>query len=93
MPMRDPDADPNADNTDVPAQDILAGLGFLPLPEGCSPMSAIVFVKAMDDEGDIQWFHRFCLVTSNDVIGTLTTALQMAILDSVSRFSPVDRDE
>jgi len=46
------------DDERIPVDQVLPGMGLHSLPEGWTPMEALVLIKCLDDEGDATWVFR-----------------------------------
>lgn len=50
---------PEAHDPYVPAEELVKGLELMKLPAGYTPLSMMVCIKTIDEEGDIAWLYRY----------------------------------
>lgn len=50
------------------------GLKMSPLPEGCTPLSAYLFLKVLDEDGDVTWITKEAgeSLSDEEVLGALS---------------------
>lgn len=68
------------DNADVrvPVEQALYGLAVHPLPRGWTPMSAIVLVKCIDEDGEPTWaFRTSDGLNDEELLGALTVRIDL----------------
>jgi hypothetical protein len=66
-----------ADNR-VPVAEVLAGLEIHSLPEGWTPLEALVLVKCLDDSGDATWSYRTTHRLNNEeLLGALVVHTEL----------------
>lgn len=64
----------------VLAGDLLGTLELEVMPESVTPLDAIVFVKALDEDGDVTWYTRTTrTINSIELIGMLSVAKARAL--------------
>lgn len=57
----------------APSEQLLAGLDFEPLPQGWTPVGAIVLVKCLDEQGSPSWSYRTTDgMNDEELLGALT---------------------
>ncbi len=70
----------------VPVEQALYGLEVHPLPQGWTPISAIVLVKCLDEDGEPTWaFRTTDGLNDEELLGTLTVRtdlLRRELVDS-----------
>lgn len=68
------------ENVWVLAGDLLGTLELEEMPESVTPLDAIVFVKALDEDGEVTWFTRMTRTINNiELIGMLEVAKTRAL--------------
>lgn len=71
----------------------VCGLEVADLPDGFTPLEAIVLVKALDDEGDVTWCRRGTDgLTDEECVGILTADTQR-IVNSLNERWMTEEDE
>lgn len=74
------------DNERVPVEQALYGLSVHPLPQGWTPMAAIVLIKCIDEDGEPTWaFRTTDGLNEEELLGALTVRtdlLRRELLDS-----------
>lgn len=69
----------------VPVGDALPGISIYPLPDRWTPLSAIVLVKCLDEDGDPTWaLRRTSGLSDEELLGALvirTELLRRYLLD------------
>jgi hypothetical protein len=64
----------------VKASDVLGTLSLVELPQNIVPVDAIVLVKAIDGDGDFEWYTRYTTGVGNaEAIGMLNLAYRLAL--------------
>jgi hypothetical protein len=77
------------ERTYVPASELLPGIELLSLPDNYTPLSTIVILKTLDDEGDIAWFTRQAKDLHNiEALGALTAARNLMSHDVMGMYMP-----
>ncbi len=71
-------ADGHDDERRVPVEQALYGLTVHPLPKGWTPLSAIVLVKCLDEDGEPTWAFRTTEgLNDEELLGTLTVRTEL----------------
>lgn len=77
-----------------PAGEVLPGIDLMRLPEGYTPLSAIVLVKTLDDDGDVCWLTRYAKDLSGiESLGALHTAVITLSEDIKNSYRPHESDD
>lgn len=78
----------------VSATDLLRGIELLELPSGYTPLEAVVLIKALDEDGDVQWLTRYSKdIHMMEALGALHAALTLATRDMVTVYTPEEEGE
>lgn len=60
----------------VTASELLPELSFQALPEGSSPLGALVLAKLLDENGEVSWSIRTSdAIYDEEIVGALTITL------------------
>ena len=75
----------------VPVEQALYGLAVHPLPSGWTPISAIVLVKCIDEDGDATWaFRTTDGLNEEELLGALTVRTDLLRRELVESYSDDD---
>lgn len=56
-----------------PIRDVVGGVEVSPLPEGWTPLEAVLLVKCLDSDGHVSWaFRRSPGLNDEELLGVLT---------------------
>jgi hypothetical protein len=81
-------------DTYVPAGGMFGSLNLIPLPESAIPLEAIVFVKALDENGEACWYTRYTEdLSAMEAVGVLDVAHQLAKDGAIDGFICESEDE
>ncbi len=70
-----------------PIGEVLRGLSVGDLPEGWTPLEAILIVKCLDESGASQWAWRSTgALTDREIIGALAVQLDIARQQAIQEF-------
>lgn len=73
----------------VPAAELLRGIDLMELPEGYTPLSAIVLLKTLDADGDVAWINRYAKdLGGMESLGALHAAVALVTEDIVNTYRP-----
>ena len=76
-----------ADDDDLTAGEVLAGLTIAPVPEGWTPIDAVVLIKCLDDEGAPRWALRTTTgINDEELLGALVVRTDLLRRDMVAAF-------
>ena len=74
-----------AEEERIPIEHVLPGMGLHPLPEGWTPVEALVLIKCLDEDGDPTWSYRTTAAPNREeLLGALivhTDLLRKELLD------------
>lgn len=72
----------------------VCGLEVEELPPGYTPLEAVVFIKALDEDGDPGWCRRGTTgLSDEEVVGILTADTQRIVQHINGRWIPDGEDE
>jgi hypothetical protein len=78
----------------VPSAEVLPGIELMRLPEGYTPLSAIVLVKCLDDDGDVAWLTRSASDLGGiESLGALHAAVAVLTEDIKASYRDCEPDE
>ena len=79
--------------TRYPISQVLTGLELHPLPEGWTPLEALVLVKCLDEEGESTWsFRTTHRLNNEELLGALTVHRDLLRRRLVEGWSDDDDD-
>lgn len=81
------------DVTWASAGDLLGTLELVSIPETCTPLEAIVLVKALDEDGSVTWFTRETeSLTMFEPVGALNIAHALRLDGALNGFISFEDD-
>lgn len=67
-----------ADDERVPVDQVLVGMALHALPEGWTPVEALVFIKSLDATGQSEWSYRTSATPNlEELLGVLTVQREL----------------
>lgn len=77
----------------VPAEELIRGLELMELPPGYTPLAGMLFLRVLDEEGELAWIYRYSKDLSNqECLGAAQVAAALLTRDIVNAYRPENED-
>lgn len=74
-----------------PMAEVLPGLEAHPLPDGWTPLAAIVLVKCLDEDGDPSWAFRTTRdLNDEELLGALAVRIELLKRELLEQYTGDD---
>ena len=77
----------------VPVEQVMTGMRLHPLPDGWTPVDALVLMKCLDETGRVTWLYRTTAVPNREeLLGALMVHTDLLRKELVAEWDDEDTD-